>query len=120
MKVDSMRHEHTQQIRHALPTRFAGMLAIGMLWLGQAEAGQALAQRHSCVACHQPAAKGLGPSWKDIGSKYGQGQVTAAQLAASIKRGSSGKWGAIPMPPQARVPDADAQAIAQWLLDGAK
>jgi cytochrome c len=41
-------------------------------------------------------------------------------LSASIKAGGSGKWGPMPMPPQAQVSDADAQSIAQWLLDGAQ
>jgi cytochrome c len=83
-------------------------------------ASQALAQKYACVACHQPTAKVVGPSWKDIGARYGEGKGTAAQLAASIKAGSSGKWGAMPMPAQMQVPDADVQLLAQWLLDGAR
>ena len=86
----------------------------------RAMASQALAQKYACVACHQPTAKVVGPSWKDVGGRYGEGQATAAQLAASIKAGSSGKWSPMPMPAQAQVPDADLQALAQWLLDGAK
>lgn len=85
-----------------------------------AAASQVLAQKYSCVACHQPATKVVGPSWKDIRAKYGQGQGTAAQLAASIRAGSSGKWGAMPMPPQMQVPEADARVLGQWLVDGAK
>lgn len=89
-------------------------------WPMHAAASLALAQKYACVACHQPAAKVVGPSWKDIGARYGEGKGTAAQLVASIKAGSSGKWGPMPMPAQAQVPDADAQALARWLLDGAK
>lgn len=85
-----------------------------------AEASQALAQKYTCVACHQPATKAVGPSWQDIGARYGEGKATAVQLAASIKAGSSGKWGSMPMPPQAQVPGADLQALAQWLVDGAR
>jgi cytochrome c len=95
-------------------------LAVSALLPAQAVASQALAQKYTCVACHQPAVKVAGPSWKDIGAKYGEGKGTVAQLAAAIKAGSTGKWGPMPMPPQAQVPDADLQAIAQWLLDGAK
>jgi len=95
-------------------------IAAGIAWPTPAVASQALAQKYSCVACHQATAKVVGPSWKDIGAKYGDGKGTAAQLAASIKAGSSGKWGPMPMPAQAQVPDADAQLLAQWLLDGAK
>ncbi|WP_431112667.1 c-type cytochrome [Variovorax paradoxus] len=95
-------------------------IAAGIAWPAPASASQALAQKYSCVACHQPATKVVGPSWKDIGARYGDGKGTAAQLAASIKAGSSGKWGSMPMPPQAQVPEADAQLLAQWLLDGAR
>jgi cytochrome c len=97
-------------------------LAMGasIAWPTRAAASQALAQKYACLACHQPATKVVGPSWKDIGGRYGEGKSTAAQLAASIKAGSSGKWGPMPMPAQAQVPDADLQSLAQWLLDGAR
>jgi cytochrome c len=72
-----------------------------------AAASRALAQKYACVACHQPASKLLGPSWKDIGVAYGEGKGTAAQLITSIKEGSSGRWGAMPMPPHTQVPDTD-------------
>jgi len=108
--------------RHAL----AGYLVVALgtclsvAWPVLAAASQALAQKYACIACHQPTAKVVGPSWKDIGARYGEGKGTAAQLVASIKAGSTGKWGPMPMPPQAQVPDADVQSLAQWLLDGAK
>ena len=41
-------------------------------------------------------------------------------MAASIKKGGSGKWGPIPMPAQAALSDADAKALAGWVLAGAK
>ena len=95
-------------------------LCMGAIWPARAVASQALAQKYACVACHQPTVKGVGPSWKDIGARYGEGQGTAAQLAAAIKAGSAGKWGAMPMPAQGGVPDADLKSLAQWVLDGAK
>lgn len=98
----------------------ASALGASALWPQHAAASLALAQKYSCAACHQPATKVVGPSWKEIGAKYGDGKGTAAQLAASIKAGSTGKWGSMPMPPQPQVPDADLQSLAQWLIDGAK
>lgn len=95
-------------------------VCLSAFWPTRAAASQALAQKYACVACHQPAVKVVGPSWKDVGARYGDGKGTAAQLAASIKAGSSGKWGPMPMPAQAQVPEADLQALAQWLLDGAR
>lgn len=81
-----------------------------------AAASEQLTQKYACVGCHQAQAKGVGPSWQAIRDKYKDGSVPAEQLAKNIKAGSTGKWGAIPMPPQAAVPDADAQAIAKWVL----
>ncbi len=96
------------------------VLTAGALWPGHAIANQALVQKNACIACHQPATRVVGPSWKEITEKYSDGKITAEQLAANIKGGSSGKWGAMPMPPQLQVSEADLKTIAQWLLDGAK
>jgi cytochrome c len=79
-------------------------------------ANEALLNKYACVACHQAQQKVVGPSWKQISEKYRDGSKTAAQLAASIKSGGSGKWGAMPMPPQSQVSEADLQALATWIL----
>lgn len=114
--------EHTAIGRRSVAMSLAAVaaLCVGIASPTGASASLALAQKYACVACHQPAVKVVGPSWQDIGARYGEGKGTAAQLAASIKSGSSGKWGPMPMPPQAQVPDADLQALAQWLVGGAK
>jgi len=80
-----------------------------------AHASEALAKKYACVACHQADKKLVGPAWKDIAAKY-KGKLDADALAASIKKGSSGKWGAVPMPAQGHVPDADLGALATWIL----
>ena len=46
--------------------------------------------------------------------------MSPTQLAASIKAGSTGKWGAIPMPAQGQVPEADLQTLAAWILESSK
>ena len=38
------------------------------------------------------------------------------ELSESIKNGGSGTWGAVPMPPQAQLNDADRLSIAEWIL----
>ena len=78
-------------------------------------ADQALAQKSGCLACHQVAGKVVGPSLKDIAKKYA-GQDVTAKLATKIKQGGSGVWGAIPMPANAQVSDADATKLASWVL----
>ena len=86
---------------------------------GSAAAALGLAQKHTCTACHGVENKIVGPSFRDIAKKYAGRSDAAAYLAAKVKAGGSGVWGAIPMPPQA-LGEADAKAIAQWLADGAR
>jgi cytochrome c len=79
----------------------------------------ALAQKHTCTACHGVENKIVGPSFRDIAKKYAGRTDAVAYLAGKVKAGGSGVWGAIPMPAQA-LGEADAKLIAQWLADGAK
>jgi len=37
-------------------------------------------------------------------------------LATKIKQGGSGVWGAIPMPANPQVSDAEAKQLAGWVL----
>lgn len=84
-------------------------------------AAQALAlmQKHACVACHGLENKLIGPSFRDVAKKYAARPDAADYLANKIKSGGSGVWGAIPMPGQT-LGEADAQAIARWLAEGAR
>lgn len=80
------------------------------------QASEALTSKYACVACHQADKRLVGPSWNDISAEYANGKKSVAQLADSIKKGGIGKWGNVPMPPQAALSDADAKALASWLL----
>ena len=82
-------------------------------------ASEQLVQKYGCTACHAADQKIVGPAWSSIRDKYRDGSVTPDQLAKTIRSGSSKKWGPIAMPPQAIVPEAEAQTIASWIL-GAK
>lgn len=78
--------------------------------------GEALAKRHNCLACHQPGAKLVGPSYRDVAGKY-RSQAGAVDLVAEkIRAGSTGAWGNLAMPPMAAVPDADRKRLAEWIL----
>ena len=75
----------------------------------------ALAQQNNCTACHGMDKKILGPSFADIAKKH-VGKLD--YLAGKIRSGSSGVWGAIPMPAQT-LSDTDLKVIAAWLAAGA-
>lgn len=92
------------------------------LWMcaGAAHADQKLAEKNACMACHGVDKKVLGPAYQDVANKYAKDKDAVSKLTASIKAGGSGKWGAIPMPSQAALSDADAKTLAQWVLGFAK
>jgi cytochrome c len=85
-----------------------------------AAASLALAQKNACVACHAADKKLLGPSYAEVAKKYAGQKDAVDKLKASIKAGGIGKWGQIPMPAQPNLSDADATALATWILGGAK
>jgi cytochrome c len=96
--------------------RFAGLLvAAAALVAVPAQADEALAKKHNCLACHQLDKKAVGPAYKDIAKKY-KGQDVAAKLAEKVKKGGQGVWGPVPMPPNAAVPDADIKTLVDWIL----
>lgn len=83
-------------------------------------ASQELAQKNACLACHAVDKKMVGPAYQEIAKKYAGQKGAEEALARSIKAGGSGKWGPVPMPAQAALADADAKALATWILAGAK
>ena len=91
------------------------VLAVCALPLAQANEAEALFKSKPCVACHSAETKMLGPTFKDVATKYAADVNAAANIANSIKSGSSGKWGAIPMPPNA-VTEQEALMLAEWIL----
>ncbi len=96
-------------------TVVAGAAAV----VASAESGALkLAQQHACMACHGVVSKLVGPSLTDIHKKYKDSPNLAALLAGKIKAGGGGVWGAIPMPAQGHVLDADIKAIAEWIASG--
>ena len=79
-------------------------------------ADQALATSKNCMACHAVDKKLVGPSYKDVAKKYTGQKDAADKLAAKIMKGGSGVWGAIPMPANPQVNEADAKKLAAWVL----
>ncbi len=81
-----------------------------------AMADEALAKSKNCLACHAVDKKLVGPSYKDIAKKYAGDAKAADMLATKIQKGGAGVWGAIPMPANPQVSDAEAKKLATWIL----
>jgi cytochrome c len=100
----------------------AAAMIVALAPVNPAEAGpsgQDIAKKSDCFACHavmNSEGKKMGPSYEDVAKKYAGDKKAAAMLAGVIKKGGSGHWGAAPMPPHPAMSDADAKAIATWVL----
>jgi cytochrome c len=91
----------------------AGLLASGPAF---ADAGEDLLKKSGCTACHAVDKKVVGPSYKDVAAKYRTDKGAPAKLAEKVKKGGSGAWGPVPMPPNAAVSDADIKTLVAYIL----
>jgi cytochrome c551/c552 len=80
------------------------------------DTGEQLAQKYNCLVCHQAGSKVVGPSYRDVASKYRGQPGAVAAIAEKIRKGSTGNWGDIPMPPKAEVTAPDMKKIVEWIL----
>lgn len=91
--------------------------AFGLLFsAGPVLADADLFRKSNCMACHAVDRKVLGPSLKEVATKYAGDSGAAAMLAKKIQVGGVGAWGQMPMPAQAQVSDADAKTLAEYIL----
>ena len=75
-----------------------------------------LAKAKNCMACHAVATKLVGPAYKDVAAKYAGQKDAETKLIAKVMKGGSGVWGAIPMPANPQVSQAEAETLVKWIL----
>jgi len=75
-----------------------------------------LAKAKNCMACHAVANKLVGPAYKDVAAKYAGQKDAENKLVAKVMKGGSGVWGAIPMPANPQVSEAEARTLVKWVL----
>jgi cytochrome c len=79
---------------------------------------QALMKQGGCTTCHSIDKKSMGPAFKDVAQKR-KGQAEAiAGMEKSVRSGSKGVYGAMPMPAvsAAKLGDADLHDLLEWVL----
>ena len=74
---------------------------------------QNLLQKNTCLTCHNPNTKVIGPSYKEIATK----KYSIAQLVQLIQKPNPEHWPgyATRMPPMAHVPKTELTKIAAWI-----
>ena len=98
-------------------TKFSIIAALAAALLTvPALADPVLAKSKNCLACHTVDRKLVGPAYQDVAKKYAGQKDAAAKLATKIMKGGSGVWGAVPMPANTQVNEAEARKLADWVL----
>jgi len=78
--------------------------------------GEKLVNGSDCLSCHALDSLVVGPSWKAIVKRYGNQSGAAAKLAAKIREGGAGTWGAVAMTPHPDLTDAQCRQMVDWIL----
>lgn len=93
------------------------LLAVALTFGAQAATPDEILTKAGCLACHAKDKKVVGPSYKDVAAKY-KGQDVSAKLMEKVRKGGSGVYGPIPMPPNpvAKISDADLKTVVDYIL----
>jgi cytochrome c len=75
-----------------------------------------LARRKACLSCHAIDKRIVGPAFKEVAARYRAQAGIEAKLVEKLRRGGSGVWGPLPMPPNPDLAEADASALVRWVL----
>jgi cytochrome c len=82
-----------------------------------AEDGETLFKKSSCSSCHAVASKSVGPSMKDVATKYKDDKDAQTKMEAKVRNGGKGSFGGMPMPPTPQsVSDESIKTIVKWVL----
>ncbi|WP_427307045.1 c-type cytochrome [Cupriavidus sp. H39] len=76
---------------------------------------QGLLAKNACLSCHSVTQKVVGPAYHEVAARYKGDPQAQARLEASIRGGSSGKWGSVPMPPFAALKADEVKALAAYV-----
>lgn len=92
------------------------LLCLAAIAATPALANEELAKKNACTACHAIDKKLVGPAYKEVAAKYKGNAKAQAMLEEKVKKGGTGAWGQVPMPPNANVKDEDIKTLVKWIL----
>jgi cytochrome c len=81
-----------------------------------AKKAEELLKANACLACHAADKKLVGPAYKEVAAKYKDDKGAVAKLVEKVKKGGSGVWGQVPMPPNPNVKDEEAKLMVEYIL----
>ncbi|MBI2608972.1 MAG: hypothetical protein HYW47_05150 [Deltaproteobacteria bacterium] len=89
---------------------------LSVLNAGGFDQAEVLMQKSDCLACHKENQKLIGPSFKEMADKYELNSNNIKSLIQSVREGSSGKWGDMPMPPHPTLSETEVKKIIEGIL----
>ncbi len=96
----------------------SALLASMFIVAAPASANLQLATSKMCMGCHAVDKKVVGPSYKDVATKYAKQKDALPMLVEKVMKGSGSKlnWGTMPMPANSQVTKAEAETLVKWVL----
>jgi cytochrome c len=94
----------------------ATSLNLALSMAAQANNVEQLARDSGCLSCHSAKEKIVGPAFSAVAAKYKGESDAVPQLMQSVKNGSKGTWGRIPMPGHSSIADEDVKRLVTWVL----
>lgn len=77
---------------------------------------QELATQRTCLTCHNPDIKVIGPAYRDVAAKYRNDPEAINKFIAQMENGGTGKWGTnVMISLKALVPPEDMKTLANWV-----
>jgi cytochrome c len=81
-----------------------------------AKTGSVLIANSDCKTCHNTTQKLIGPSYKQIATRYNISAANINKLVNKVINGGAGTWGQIPMTPHPQISKKDAAQMVQYIL----
>ncbi len=75
-----------------------------------------LLAQNACLSCHAIEQKIVGPSYRDVATRYKDDPKAVDILADRLGKGSTGQWGDIPMPPFPALKPEELKSLAVFVL----
>jgi cytochrome c len=91
-------------------------VVLSALASSSAMASADLAKAKNCMSCHAVASKVVGPAFKDVAAKYAGQKDAENKLVGKVLKGGAGSWGAVPMPANPQVSEAETRTLVKWIL----
>jgi cytochrome c len=92
-------------------------LLAGRFLSANGKAMQALAEKRTCLSCHNPDVLKVGPAYRDVAARYRNDPAAVATFIALMENGGTGKWGTNTMVPlKMLVPPPEMKQLAEWVL----